>query len=336
VQQGLAVADSPGAAVWLGTIALPLGDESLARKAALAALQLSAAYEPARALAARVALLGGRLDEALKATEDLDATSPDVAVVRVASAYERVDPDGVARGLEALPPETRKLPFLASMLLAPDALAGRLQLDATKLAALAGNDDAPWSNLIAMDAALDAGDLAGADKIATAWGKESESQALRALRLARLARYEGRLDAADALSQVALDSSTVTPRVLWERAFVLVARGRSADVGPLLGRYPLVLGPLATWLSAYAAASNGGLEAAKGKTAALDPPPSTAALETRVVAAAAFGAMKDHRRGGDYVHEVLATGSLHPDLVAAAIALGFRKVDHGKRRPTYE
>jgi hypothetical protein len=46
--------------------------------------------------------------------------------------------------------------------------------------------------------------------------------------------------------------------------------------------------------------------------------------------------MKDHRRGADYVHEVLATGSLHPDLVAAALALGFHKVEHGKRRPTYE
>ena len=104
VQMGLAVADSPGAAVWLGTIALSLGEEALARKAALSALQLSAAYEPARALAARVALIGGRLDEALKATEDLDASSPDVAIVRAASAYERLDPDGAARGLMALAP----------------------------------------------------------------------------------------------------------------------------------------------------------------------------------------------------------------------------------------
>ena len=91
-----------------------------------------------------------------------------------------------------------------------------------------------------------------ADKIAAAWGKEAESQPLRALRLARLARYEGRLDAADALSQAALDAATVTPRVLWERAYTLVARGRVAEVAPLLARYPLVLGPLATWLSAYA------------------------------------------------------------------------------------
>ncbi len=336
VQRGLAVADSPGAAVWLGAIALPLGDEALARKAALGALQLSAAYEPARALAARVALLGGRLDEALKATEDLDPASPDVAVVRAASAYERGDPDGVARGLEALSAETRKLPFVSSLALAPDVLYGRVVLDAAKLAALASNDDAPWSDLIAMDVALDAGDLAGADKIAAAWGKDAESQPLHALRLARLARYEGRLDAADALSQAALDSATVTPRVLYERAFALVARGRVSEVGPLLARYPLVLGPLATWLSAYASASSGAVDAAKGKTASIDPPPSSATIEARVVAAAAFGAMKDRRRGGDYVREVLAAGSLHPDLVAAALALGFHKVDHGRRRPTYE
>ncbi len=336
IQKGLAVADSPGAAVWLGAIALPLDDEALARKAALGALQLSAAYEPARALAARVALLGGRLDEALKATEDLEASSPDVAVVRAASAYERVDPDGVARGIEALAPETRKLPFLAALAMAPDVLYGRVQLDPAKLSALANNDDAPWSNLIAMDVALDAGDLAGADKIAAGRGKGAESQPLRALRLARLARYEGRLDTADALSQAALDAATVTPRVLWERAYTLVARGRVAEVAPLLARYPLVLGPLATWLSAYATASSGGVEAAKGKTASIDPPPQSATLEARVVAAAAFGAMKDRRRGGDYVREVLATGSLHPDLVTAALALGFHKVDHFRRRPTYE
>jgi predicted Zn-dependent protease len=335
VQKGLAVAESPGAAVWLGTLALPLGDEALARKAALAALQLSAAYEPARALAARVALLGGRLDEALKATEELDPASGDVGVVRAAAAYERVDTDGVTRALEALPPGARKLPFLAALDLAADTLAGKLQLDGGKLMTIAA-DDAPWSDLVAMDIALDQGDLATADKIAASWGKDSEGQALRAQRLARLARYEGRLDAADTLSQTPIDHGTVTPRALWERAFTLVAKSRAADVGPLLGRYPLVLGPLATWLSAYASAAGGSVEAAKGKTASLDPPPATAPLEMRVVVAAALGAMKDKRRGPEVVKEALATGSLNPDLVAAALALGFHKVDHGKRRPTYE
>lgn len=335
LQRGLAVADVPGAAVWLGSIALPLGNEALARKAALQALQFSAVYEPARALAARVALLGDRLDEALKATEDLEATSPDVAVVRAAAAYERVDSDGVARALEALPPDARKLPSLSSLVMAPDALSGALQLDSAHLLTLAA-DDPPWSDVIGMDVALDSGDLATADKIAAEWGKDSEQRPLRALRLARLARYEEHYDQADVLSQTALDHGTVTPRVLWERAFVLVARNRAGEVGPLLSHFPLVLGPLATWLSAYATASNGNVEAAKGKAASTDPPPSTAPIEARVIAAAAFGAMKDKRRGIDYVKDVLSTGSQHPDLVTAALALGFHKVDHGKRKPTYE
>jgi hypothetical protein len=335
VQKGLAVADSPGSAVWLGTIALPLGNEALARKGALQALQFSAVYQPARALAARVALLGDRLDEALKATEDLDATTPDVAIVRAAAAYERVDADGIARALEALPAEARKSPYLTAIEMAPDALAGRLLLDAARTLALS-DDDAPWSDLLGMDLALDGGDLATADKIAAAWGKDGESRPLRALRLARLARYEQRLDQAEALSQFAMDHGTVTPRVLWERAFVMVARNRPGDVGPMLARYPLVLGPLATWLSAYATASNGNVDGAKGRTASTDPPPSAAPIEVRVVAAAAFGAMKDKRRGADYVKDLLSTGSLHPDLVAAALELGFKRVDHGKRRPTYE
>jgi hypothetical protein len=335
VERGLASADSPGAAVWLGVIALPLGDEGLARKAALSALQFSAAYEPARALAARVALLGGRLDEALKATEELEPTAPDVAVVHAAAAYERVDADGVARALEAVSPDARKSAFLAALQLAPQVLTGRTHLEAARLLALA-NDPAPWSDLVAMDAALDDGDLASADKIAASWGKDAEGQALRAVRLGRLARYEGRVDAADALSQTPLDHGTVTPRVLWERAFALVAHNRAAEVSPLIGRYPIVLGPLATWLSAYASGSAGNADAARAKIASLDPLPSGSPLEARVLVAAALAATKDRKRGYDYVKDVLSTGSLNPDLVAAALSLGFHRVDHFKRRPTYE
>jgi hypothetical protein len=51
---------------------------------------------------------------------------------------------------------------------------------------------------------------------------------------------------------------------------------------------------------------------------------------------AALGAMKDRKRGTDYVKALLATATLHPDLVAAALALGLHRVDHGKRRPTFE
>jgi hypothetical protein len=335
VRNGLAAVDSPAAAAWLGAIALSAGNEDLARRGALAALQLSAVYEPARALAARVALATGRLDEALKATEELDPTLVDVAVVRAACAYERADADGLNRALQTLSAESRKQPALAALTVAGDALAGRLKMDASRLVALS-RDDAPWADLIAMDAALDGGDLATADKIAAAWGTNADARGQRALRLARLARYEARLDTAEVLSQAALDHGTVTPRVLSERVFVLSARGRSTEVGPLLARYPLVLGPLATWLSAYASASAGAIDAARGKTASLDPPPTTASFEARVVAASALAASKDRKRAADYVRDLLATGSLNEDLVNAASALGFHRVDHGRRNPTYE
>jgi predicted Zn-dependent protease len=335
LQKGLAVSDSPGVAVWIGSIALELGDEALTRKAALTALAMSAAYGPARSLAARVALLGGRLDEALKATEELDASSADAAIVHATVAYERVDVDGIARALDAMGPDGRKLPLMASLALGPDLVSGRSHIEGARVLSLA-TSEAPWSDLVAMDAALDDGDMLTADKIATSWGRDGESKPLKAMRLARLARYEGRLEAADALSQAAM-VGTVTPRVLWERAFTLVARGHSADVGPLVGRYPLVLGPVGTWLAAFATAAGGQADAAKGRVASVDPPPSGAALGMRVVAAAAFGAMKDRRRGADYVRDVLSTGSGNPDLIQAAIALGFHKVEHGKKqRPTYE
>ena len=335
LQRGIAVADSPGTAVWIGSIALELGDEALTRKAALAALGMSAAYAPARSLAARVALLGGRLDEALKATEELDATSADAAVVHAAVAYERVDVDGMARAIDALGPDGRKLPLLASLALGPDLVSGRAHIEGARVLPLAASE-APWSDLVAMDAALDDGDVLTADKIATSWGKEGESQPLKAVRLARLARYEGRLEAADALSQAAM-VGTVTPRVLSERVYTLVARGHAAEVGPLVGRYPLVMGPVGTWLAAFATASGGQADVAKGRVASVDPPPPGAALGMRVVAAAAFGAMKDRRRGADYVRDVLSTGTGNLDLVQAALALGFHKVEHGKRqRPTYE
>ncbi|HEY2509555.1 MAG TPA: hypothetical protein VGI39_01745, partial [Polyangiaceae bacterium] len=334
VQKGLGAADGPGVAAWLGTIALDTGDEALARKAALAAVSFSAVYPPARMLAARVALAGDRLDEALKATEELDATSPDVAVVRGAVAYERLDVDGLSRALEAVPAEAQKLPFLNAITLAPEVLVGRHSIPADKLVDSA-DDEAPWSDLVAMDAALDQGDLDQADAIAAQW-KGGEDRPLRALRLARLSRHESRLDAADAASLQALAGGTVTPRVLAERVFVLVARGKANEAGPILAKYPLVLGPLGTWLSAYAAASLGKVEEARARTATLDPPPAGAPLLARVIAASALAAMKEKRPAVEVLKPILAAGYVGVDEQTAAVAVGFKRLEHKGRKPTFQ
>lgn len=160
-----------------------------------------------------------------------------------------------------------------------------------------------------------------ADKILATW-KGTEDKPLKAIRLSRLARYENRLDDSDHYSKVALDSATVTPRVLMERVFSLVARNRTGDVGPLLARYPLVLGPSSSWLSAYALASAGKLDEARGRTAQLDFPPSLAPLPFRIMAAVSLGAMKDKKRGEVPVKTLLAARIADPDLVAAAVSLG--------------
>jgi hypothetical protein len=334
VQKGLGVADGPGVAAWLGSIALDTGDQQLARKAALAAVSFSAVYPPARMLAARVAVVGDRFDEALKATEELDPTTPDVAVVRGAVAYERLDMDGLARALEAVPAESQKIPFLATIQVAPSVLGGTQLIAPEKLHDMS-DDEAPWSDLVAMDAALDQGDMDQADSIAAQW-KGGEDAPLRVLRLSRLSRYESKLDAAEADSLVALNGGTVTPRVLAERVFVLVARSKGGDAGPLLAKYPLVLGPLGTWLSAYVAASQGKVEEAKARTSTLDPPPQGAPLEARVIAASALAAMHERRRAADVLKPILAAGYVGIDIQNAAIAAGFKRVDHKGKPPTFD
>jgi len=328
VHKGLAVVDGPGPASWFGIIALETGDEALAQKAALSAVAFSAVYPPARVLAARVALLGNRLDEALNATADLDATSPDVAVVRAATAYERVDATVLASALDAIPPDARNFPFLNALNVAQQSITGRAKLDADKILDMS-DDEAPWSDLVAMDLALDGGDVATASKIADKW-KGSEGRPLRALRLSRLARWQNKLDDADRFSDTAM-IGTVTPRTLFERVMVLVARDKPGAATQLLARYPLVLGSLAGWLGAYASASAGKVEDAKGKTASLDPPPPTAPLVAREIAAVALGAMKDRHRGPDYLKDLLSSGMINPDTIAAATALGL-KVTEPRRK----
>ncbi len=305
ITKGLAVADCPGMATWLGSLALETRDEALVRKAALLAVTFSAVYAPARVLAGRIALLGGRLDEALKATEDLDPNSPDVAIVRAAAAYERVDADALGRALEAVPPDAKKLPVFGALNLASDVLQGH------------------ESDLIAMDVALDFGLTDVADKILADW-KGTEDKPLKAVRLSRLARYENRLDDADRYSKAAIEGATVTPRILIERVMSLVAKNHANEVGPLLAKYPLVLGPASSWLSAYALASTGKLDEAKGRTAQLDFPPALAPMPFRVLAAVSLAAMKDKKRAEPAVKGLLAAGCIDPDLLAAAASLGIK------------
>lgn len=327
--KALSVADTPGIAAWIGSIALTTGDEQLARKAALAAVSFSAVYPPARVLAARVALLGARLDEALKAAEDLAPTSPDVAIVTAAVSYERLDGERMARAFEPLPEDAKKLPFIAPLVRGQALMAGNLAAQPTgEKAVNAADDDAPWADLVTMDAALDAGDIDTGAKIAAQW--KSDVRALRAVRLARLHRYEGKLEEADRYSKAALEGGTVTMRALAERVFTLVALKKEVEAISLFKTYPNVGGPLAKWLRAYATAAHGKIEEAKAIVGQEDPPSTAAPMFARIIAASAYAQMKDNRHGGEYVRPIAAAGFGNPDVAFAAEKLGAGKV--GPRR----
>ena len=341
LQKGLAVADTPGIAAWLGSIALSTGDEALARKGALTAVSFSAVYPPARMLAARVALLGVRLDEALKATEELPPTSPDVAIVNAAVAYEKLDGDRMKGALDGLPDDTKKLPFLVPLVRGQALMAGNAQALGSDCAPFGGacpggpgakaldmaDDDTPWADLVAMDDALETGDVDLARKVAAKWqGDATTVRGLRALRLAKLARWDGKNDDADRLSRAALEGGTVTVRALAERVFVLAAMGKAGDAVALFKAYPNVGGPLAKWLRAYAVASNGKVEEARAILSTEDPPNAQASMPARIYAAMAYGAVKDTRHGNEYVKAIVQAGFPNPDVAAAAEKVGVGKI----------
>lgn len=323
LQKGLGLADTPGVAAWLGSIALVTGDEALARKAALTAVSFSAVYPPARVLAARVALLGARLDEALKAAEDLPPSSADVAIVTAAVSYERLDGERMARAFEAVTEDVRKEPAALALVRGQALLAGDPSGIAEGAVLGMASDEAPWSDVVAMDWALDTGDLALAKKIAEGW--RGEPRAMRAVRLSRLARYEGQLEDADKYSQRALETGTVTVRTLTERVFTLVAMKRDEEALALFKTHPNVGGPLAKWLRAYAVAAHGKLDEARAIVSQEDPPPDLAPMPARVVAAAAYAMMKDTRRGGEYVRPIAKAGFMNPDVTFALERLGAGK-----------
>jgi tetratricopeptide (TPR) repeat protein len=324
LQKGLAVVDTPGMAAWLGSIALSTGDEALARKGALSAVSFSAVYPPARMLAARVALLGARLDEALKASEELPPASPDVAIVTAAVAYEKLDGERMRAALDALPDDAKKLPFLVPLVRGQLLMAGNAQALGSDKALDMADDDTPWADLVAMDAALEVGDVELARKVATKW--PGDPKPMRAVRLAKLARWEGKNDEADRFSRAALEGGTVTVRALAERVFTLVAMGKHAEAVSVMKAYPNVGGPLAKWLRAYAIASNGKLEEARAIISSEDPPPALAPLPARTIAAAAYGAVKDSRHGNEYVKSIVAAGFANPDVGTAAEKVGVGKI----------
>jgi hypothetical protein len=313
IDSAITLAMTPALAAGLGFLAIEAGDEVVARKAALRALQFSGVYPRARTLAARVALLGGRIDEAQKAIEELDPASADVAVVRAVVAYESLETQDLKGALEALG-NTAVGPAFSALDAATGVVNGTAFPPADKLVDMAAPDK-PWGELVAIDAALETGNLAMAEKLL---GKRS-LETLRPVhlrRLARLRRFQGKLDDALRASAAAAEGGMALPLLL-ERVYELLAKDDVAGAKQLAAKYPSLLGPLSGWVGVLTDVASKQAASATVRLTKLDLPPDESPIAVRVLVARALMTGKD-KRSKMYLTALLKKLPKNPDVLAAA------------------
>src|SRR5690606_26898065 len=146
----------------------------------------------------------------------------EVAVVRAAIAYEIFDPGELRGAVEALG-ELVKQPEYEALGIAPGVMSGGSLPAADKLEAIA-NPQVPWGELVAVDAAIESGNLELAEKLIGEWGDAALGRPVYALRVSRLRRHQGKLDDALKASEIALTRGTTTLPVVIERVYALLAK----------------------------------------------------------------------------------------------------------------
>lgn len=262
---------------------------------------------------ADLALRAGDLGEVTKAAAALPPA--EAAAMRAIAAYEAGDLEKLAAEVEA----AKGTPRGAAIALARERLEGRAPIDHER-AAKASKSGAPWGDVVAADAALDEGDLARAKEIVVGW-PDGAKHPLRALRVARLARYEGKL--ADA--RAALDAAAKTRPALIERA-LLDAEDKAARA-KAIAALDEQLGPERPWLLAYLRGRHGSFDAARRSVLKLKSPPAEAPRSLRMAAALAFGEMVDKNRGEAIVRPLIEAWPKSPEAIRAAVGLGLLPPD---------
>jgi predicted Zn-dependent protease len=313
IDSAIALAMTPALAAGLGFLAIEAGDEVVARKAALRALQFSGVYPQARTLAARVALLGGRIDEAQKAIEGLDPASADVAVVRAVVAYESLETADLKTALEALGNSAVGSAF-SGLEAAPGIVNGTAFPPPAALEEMAAPDK-PWGELIAVDAAIETGNLPLAEKLLSKRSVET-LRPVHLRRLARLRRLQNKLDDALKASSAAAEGGMALPLLL-ERVYELLAKEDVSGAKQLAAKYPSLLGPLAGWVGVLTDVASKQAASAAVRLTKLDLPPDESPLAVRILVARALMTGKD-KRAKPYVLALAKKLPKNPDILAAA------------------
>ncbi|MBL8740290.1 MAG: hypothetical protein JNK04_04320 [Myxococcales bacterium] len=288
LKQAIAEADTPYLALFYGELAFTRGDNATALASGQRSLALAPGLDPALQLLGRIALVSGKLEqlEASLAPMPIETARPLLAFV----AYERSDIEKLANLAKGLQDgddpnglvRTRLALLRGASPVAPDAIE-RLR---------AG--DKVGGDLCAADAALDAGDLPRARTVIDKW-TDATLYPARAQRKARLLRYEGKNAEAEKLLELAPNlRNTQVERILVEAE-------SSQDRDHALSLVDDRLGEMGPFLEAYVLARKGEDDKASRKLATLKTPGFDAPLALRVVAALAFGELRDVERGETFV-----------------------------------
>lgn len=313
IDSAINLAMTPALAAGLGFLAIEAGDEVVARKAALRALQFSGVYPKARTLAARVALLGGRIDEAQKAIEGLDPGSADVAVVRAVVAYESLETADLKSALEALGNSAVGSAFSA-LEAATGVVSGTEFPKPEQLEEMAA-PERPWGELIAVDAAIETGNLPLAEKLLSKRSAET-LRPVHLRRLARIRRLQGKLDDALKASAASAEGGMALPLLL-ERVYELLAKDDVAGAKQLAAKYPALLGPLSGWVGVLTDAAGKQAASATVRLTKLDLPPEESPLAVRILVTRALQVGHD-KRAKPYLGIQLKKLPKNTDLLAAA------------------
>jgi hypothetical protein len=229
------------------------------------------------------------------------------AELRAIAAYEDGDIGQMDEILRAMtpPPADGDLARIAIDRLRGTVITGDRMKSITKA-------DPVWGELVRVDAALDNGDLDAAREISDGWTQGSQHP-LRALRLARRLRYEGRLEDA----RQVLEKAAPTRSTLLEKA--LLAGELRTDRTVVLSALDVSSLPEKTWLIGYLRARQGTIDKAQKLLNPLDQPPDSAPRSLRLAAALAMSELTGDRKGKLESQHLLDAWPRNPDVIRAAV-----------------
>lgn len=314
-QRALGPATEPVLAAWIGYQALAAGDLPIARSAAIKAMELSAVHEDSQALAARIALADGRWIEARDAARGLDPKSAEALLIEVVSAYENLQCADTARLAASLPSDAGSNTTLRALRESSKVMLGQLRAKPAELARQLGHDAQVWGPLVALDLALDSGQLELAEQLLQAHQKSAD-QSSYAARAVRLHRYQGQGEAALERVKFLLDARAVTPRGSAEAVLAFVDAGRAAAAASAASQLGDNAGALTPWLSALVEAAQGRAKVAAKQLAQLPLPTKSEPVLVQMVALRSLAAVKD-RRVKAYQSELSRRFPNHPEIKLA-------------------